>query len=145
MLEEVRPVHHQRAENQVTVATQVLGGTVHHDVRAERQRPLEVWTHEGVVDHDQRPALVRQPGDGLDVDEFQQGVGRRLDPDHAGTLVERLFDGAQIASIDKSEGEAHRLQHAPKEPVAAAVQVVHCHRVVARFEQLHDGGLRCHP
>ena len=52
-----------RAADHVAVAVQVLGGRMHDEVRAERQRLLPERREEGVVDHHQRAGRVRGLGD----------------------------------------------------------------------------------
>ena len=79
-LGEVVVVDGDEPADHVAVAAEVLGGRVHHDVGAERQRLLQVGSGERVVDHHQGAAVVGHLGDGRDVDARQQRVGRRLQP-----------------------------------------------------------------
>ena len=72
----------------VGVAAEVLRRGVDDDVGAELERPLQVRRRERVVDDDDRAGFVRRVGGGVDVDDVQQRVGRRLDPDQARALVE---------------------------------------------------------
>ena len=53
----------QRAADDVGVAADVLGGRVHDDVGAERERALQVRRREGVVDDEQRAGLVGDLGE----------------------------------------------------------------------------------
>mmetsp|Transcript_8571 Transcript_8571/g.35718 ORF Transcript_8571/g.35718 Transcript_8571/m.35718 type:complete len:220 (-) Transcript_8571:396-1055(-) len=81
----------EHAAEYVRVAVDVLGHRVHHEVRAQREGPLEVGREEGVVHHHQ-DALARRPHrrhHGGNVDHLQQRVGRRLQPDHAQPRVLR--------------------------------------------------------
>ena len=55
-----------------------------HHVRAEGQRRLEVRRGEGVVDHQQRPGVVRDRRERLDVADVEQRVGGGLHPDQPG-------------------------------------------------------------
>ena len=87
-LGERRVVRRDEAADHVRVAAEVLRRRVDDDVGAELERPLEVGRGEGVVDDDQRAGLVRRLGDGADVDDVQQRVRRRLEPDDARLLVE---------------------------------------------------------
>ena len=83
-LGQVVVVDHQRAADDVGVAAAVLGGGVHDHVGAEGDRLLQVRAGEGVVHDDQGAGRVGQLGDGGDVGDGQQRVGRRLDPDPGG-------------------------------------------------------------
>ena len=69
----------------------------------DRQRPLEGRRGERVVDDDERPstALRGAPlhgvGHGRDVHHLEQRIGRRLEPDQARPLAERLPQGVRAA------------------------------------------------
>ena len=69
------------AADDVGVPAEVLRRRVHDDVGAELERLLEVRRREGVVDDEQRAGGVRGIGRGPDVDDVEQRVRRRLDPD----------------------------------------------------------------
>ena len=59
-------LHDQGAHHHVTVAAEVLGHAVHHQVSPQVQRILEVGRGEGVVHPQDAPLLLRdgrQPGD----------------------------------------------------------------------------------
>ena len=58
------------------------------EVGAERERLLEVGRGERVVDREQGAGGVRGLGSAADVDDVQERVRRRLDPDEACVVVE---------------------------------------------------------
>ena len=68
-----------RARQQVAVAADRLGGAVHHDVGAERERLLADRRGEGVVDASSAPCACASPRPRRDVDHAQVGIGGRLD------------------------------------------------------------------
>ncbi len=70
-----------RAADHVGVAAEVLRRAVDDEVGPERERLLQVRRGERVVDRQQRAGAVRQLGDGGDVEDLQERIGRRLDPD----------------------------------------------------------------
>src|SRR5690606_6266620 len=125
----------------VGVAADVLGGGVHHDVGAERERLLQVRAGEGVVDHQERVVLVGQFGERGDVGDVEQRVGGRRDPDHARVLAQGLGDARD------ARDRRGRVVHAPRggdlveQAVAAAVGVVGDDDVVAGLEQGPDHGV----
>ena len=63
------------------------------DVCAEVERLLQVRRREGVVDDEDRACGVGGLGRGADVDDVQERVRRRLDPDDPRFLVEVLGQG----------------------------------------------------
>ena len=81
-------VRRDHAGDDVGVAAEVLRRRVDHDVGAEVERVLQVRRGERVVDDDLRADRVRRLGDGGDVDDVEQRVGRALDPDEPRLLVE---------------------------------------------------------
>jgi hypothetical protein len=59
LLFELGVAAHQRAGDDVAAPADVHGRAMHHDVRAEVQRLLEVWRGEGVVDADDSAMCAR--------------------------------------------------------------------------------------
>ncbi len=119
------------AAHHVGVPAQVLGGRVHHDVRAEFQRLLQVWRGEGVV-HDQLRARVagnlRQGGDVTDV---EQRIGGRLDPDQLGVRLDRRPHCVHIGHWGGGVLDSPAGKHLVHQPERAAVGVVRNDQVVA--------------
>jgi hypothetical protein len=135
---------HDDAKDRVAVAGEVLRDGVEDDVRAERERPLERRRGERVVhDDDGRfPAGtdVRVGGAGhhRDVRHLQERVGRRLEPDQPGSLVE---GGGQDAGPTGGEVHVPRDDAALpgdllEEPVRAAVHIIPDDDLLARLGQL---------
>src|ERR671934_1134737 len=74
LLEQVVSIDDQRPTDEVAVAAKVLGRAVDHDVGPQLERPLEVRTHEGVVDDDKRVPRMGQVTNGPDIDQFEQRI-----------------------------------------------------------------------
>ena len=108
------------------------------DVGAELERTLEIRRREGVVDDDHRAGLVRRFGGGLDVDDVQHRVRRRLEPDDPRALVKVLAQRL-VDRVDRQELElvALRLVHLGEQAVDAAVDVVHADDSVAWVDEVH--------
>ena len=132
------------AADRVGVAADVLRRRVHDDVGAERERLLQVRARERVVDDDERAGRVRALGDRGDVDDLEQRVGRRLEPDQVGRPLERLARDALVRQVDELVVVALRGVELREQPVGAAVDVVDRDRARAGREQLHDRGRRAH-
>ncbi len=81
-------VRREEAADDVGVAAEVLRRRVQDDVGSERERLLEVRSREGVVDDDERADGVGSLGRRADVDEVQERVRRRLEPDEPRALLE---------------------------------------------------------
>ena len=85
------------AADDVGVAAEVLRGRVHHHVGAEVERLLKVRRRERVVDHDECPrrtgllsALADHVGRPGDVDQLEERVRRRFEPDQPRPIGQRL-------------------------------------------------------
>ena len=148
LLEEQKPLCDRRivrrgeTADDVRVSTEVLGRRVHHDVRAELQRPLQIGRRKGVVDDEERAGRMRCVRRLLDVDDVQQRIRRRLDPDDPSALVEM---GAQVVELGRGEvveDVTLGLVDLRGHPVDAAVDIRDQHHPVARAEQVHDRGRR---
>ena len=77
-----------------------------------RERVLEVGAREGVVDDRQSLSLMRDVGQGADVEHFEQRVGRRLDPHQARRLPQRLPHTGEPAHVHRRRGDAELIEDA---------------------------------
>ena len=91
------------------------------------------------------PARLRRGGDRGDVDDVEQRVRRRLDPDEPCVGDVRVGVGRELVGRRVREPVALRLVDLREHPVRAAVHVVDADDVVARVEQVHDRGRRPDP
>jgi hypothetical protein len=115
---------------------------VHDDVGSEGEGLLDPRCGEGVVDDHDRSAVVRESSHRRDVDDVEERVRRRLDPDHPGLGSEDRFEFRQIRGVD---GEPGPTVDDGCKPVGAAVGVGRHHQVVAGVEQSQDGVFGRHP
>ena len=130
----------------VGVAAQVLRGGVHDDVGAERERALEIRRGEGVVDHDARAARVRDARDGVDVDDAERGVRRRLDPHDPRLRADGPCELVGIRQVGRGPVDPGLGVHPGNETERAAVRVEGQDHVMAGTEQrAQDRVLRGHP
>ena len=123
--EPVRELHvagHRDTEQQVGVAGQVLGRAVHHEVGTQLERALQDRRREGAVDGQHRAGRPRALGQGLDVDDPQHRVGRRLGPDQC-RPGDGLCRGDRVAEVGLAYGDPAVLLEAAQDPQAAVVGV----------------------
>ena len=76
----------ERAQDDVGVPGEVLGDRVQDHVGAAGQRLLHQGSGEGVVTHRQHAALASRSAQRRQVEDLEHRVGRRLDPEHRGTV-----------------------------------------------------------
>ncbi|GAA0582491.1 hypothetical protein GCM10010394_08940 [Streptomyces crystallinus] len=110
-----RVVAGDHAAHDVTMAAQVLGGAVQHDLGAQFPWPLEHGRGEGVVD-EQRHRAARV-GDGPDVHLGEGRVGRGLHDHQTGVGPQRVGDARGV-----DPGHLRTEESGVQEVVAAAVQ-----------------------
>jgi hypothetical protein len=112
---------------------------VEDDVRAEVERLLEIRRGEGVVDGHERAGRMGRLGGAADVDDVQQRVRRRLDPDEAGVVAEVRGEAlVELLGRDVGELVALRLVDLRGHPVDAAVDVGDQHDALARVDQVQE-------
>jgi hypothetical protein len=82
-------------------------------------------------------------GDTLEIDELEQRIGRRLDPDQPGVGPDRRFDRFRVGEIEIAHLEPHRaLAHPLEQAARAAVEVIDrddVRAVVEAFERGRNG------
>ena len=77
----------------------------------------------------------------FDVDDFQQRVGRRLQPDEFRLRRDRGFEFFRVGEIDVSERKPGRLAPHPFEQAeGAAIDVVHGDHMAAGGKKFEHGG-----
>ena len=132
---------HQRAAEHVAVAAEILGGRMHHHVRAQRQRALQQRRGEGVVGDDhgtRRVTDFRQRGD---VADLHLRVRRCLDPQQVDTLRAGVADRIKVGHVDQLRRDAAFRQVFGADHAQAGVAVVrdqHARAVGQAFEQDAD-------
>ena len=135
-LGELGVVGGDEAADDVGVAAEVLGGRVHDDVGAERERLLQVRRGERVVDDDARAARVRELA-------RPRRCRRSTSAGLVGVSIQtsRVSSGHAASSASRSvrstavHARPCGVVHLVDEPERAAVRVVGDDHVVARAEQ----------
>jgi len=119
----------------VGMAPEELGGAVHDEVGAQRQRLLEHRRGEGVVDHGDRPAILAGGEQARQVDDLQRRVGRRLEVEQVAAPVHRLLDTVGVGRVDQLDLHTDPREVLGEQHARAAVGVFHRHHPLARLEQ----------
>ena len=134
-----------RAGQHVAVAVQVLGGGVHDEIGAERQRPRQHRRRHRVVHGHPRAGGMGEPAHGGEVGDLPGGIGRRLDPHETrGAGADRGFHRRQVRHVDELDVEPPG-QAELGEPLAhSPVEHLRDNDMIARDERLEDGIGRGH-
>ena len=122
-LENRRVFRQRRALNRVRMPGQIFRHAVHHDVRAQLERLLEIRRRESVVHHHQRASRACASLRCRNVVNQQPRIGRRLDPHQPRLRRDRRLHRVQVARIDLPDHHADRLIHLVENPVSPAVNV----------------------
>ena len=99
--------HHRDAADHVGMAVEIFRGRMHHDVEAVLERALDIGAGKGVVGGGPDAAALRDRGHAFEVDELQQRIGRRLDPDEPRVRPDRAPSSASASvQIDDRSSRA---------------------------------------
>ena len=111
-------------------------------VGTKLQRTLKIGAGKGVIDGEEEIAPAGKRTEGGEIDQLEQRVARRLNPDQPGCGVDSLFDAGDVAGINIADINAPRTQDALKDPIGASVGVVAGEDLVAGLKHLQrgDGG-----
>jgi hypothetical protein len=121
LLVHVGVAHDHGAPDDVGVPPEVLRGGVHDGVGAVLERALVDRRGEGVVDRDDRVAPASD--DRGDVDDVEQRVGRRLDPDQARVGAHSSGHRVDVGLVDHRVAQAPAREDLVDEAVGAAIEV----------------------
>ena len=128
------------------VPAEVLGRRVHDDVGAQLDRADQVRRGDRVVDDERDADLVRDRGDGLDVEDVGLRVGDGLAEEQLGVRLDGVAPGLRVVRVgDERRRDAELGQRVVQQVVGAAVQARAGDDVVAGLGDVQDreglGGL----
>ena len=101
VFDEVGVVGKDRAAEGTALSVDMLGGGIHDDIGAQFQRPLQYWRREHIIDDNPGARLVGQIADRLNVDDFKDRVGRRLQKYALGFGRQRGLPFLQVNAVDE--------------------------------------------
>ena len=108
-----------------------LGGRVDHDVCAVLDGTYQVRSAKGVVNDQRQAVLVGNGGNGINVGDIAVGVAQGLQIDGLGVGLDGVLHLGQVMGVDKGGGDAKLGQGVLQQIVAAAVDGLLRHDVVA--------------
>ena len=124
------------AADNVGMAVQIFRRRVDDDVDAELERPLQVGGEERVVGKRNQAGVAGDLAHGRQVDEIEQRIARRLDPDPFGGRRDCFANVLGIAHVDERELKSPFRVDVGKEPICSAINIVAGNDVVARLEEV---------
>ena len=126
-----------RARQHPALTVKVLGARVDHQVGAHLGGPLQGRRAKTVIDHQQRPGVVRQVGQCLDVAHIGQRVGRCFGKQQLGGRPQGRAPFSDIGLRDKSGLDAEFAKQVANQPQRRAEHGTRTHHMVACLEQAH--------
>ena len=116
---------HNDAANHIGVPVQIFRGGMNDHVEAELDRALHPGAGESVVGNADGFVGARDLRDRFEVDQFQQRIAWRFDPDHPRIRSHRRFDLRRVRHVDEGEIQIGRAAaNSFEEPERAAVKIV---------------------
>ena len=121
------------------VTADELGSRVNNDISTVLNRTDEVRGTESVVDYERQTVLVRNLCDSLDIRNIGIRVAESLDVNRLSIVLDSAFQFFQIVCINEGGLNAELRQSMCQQVVAAAVDGLLSHDVVAGLSQCLDG------
>ena len=98
---------------------------MHNDIEAQLQGPLDPRTRKRIVGNRDQVVFSCNLRNRCQIDELEQRIAWRLDPDHPRLRADRRAQSRRISHVDEGGGKAGgTLAHVFEQPVRAAVQIV---------------------
>src|SRR5260370_26459481 len=110
------------ASQAVAVSVQKFRRGMDHHVGAEFDRMLEIRRHESVVHDDLEAAPVAEFVDRVEIAKLHQRVGRRLQEQQPGVLLEGALNLVEIGCINVGECKTKAGKDLIEEPVRVSVE-----------------------
>ena len=108
------------------------------EVAAERERALAAGGGQGIVGDDQSPGGLRPRRAVGDVDDPEQGIARRLDPEQRRLLLQRSGEGGLVALVDERGAQFALFLQPLEQPIGAAIAIVRRNHMRVRRKQQGD-------
>ena len=129
------------AAHRVAMAADILRQGMDHEVGAEIEGPRGDGRGEGRIDrHVPDAAAMGQLGDGGDVGQAHDRIGRRLDPDHLGARRDGAVDGVEIGGVDEAHLDPETRKTVADELGRAYVVRIGDHEMIARRKPSGQAG-----
>jgi hypothetical protein len=110
---------------------------MHDDVGAVFKRTLQDRRAEAIVDRQQRAGGMRDVGDGGDIDQFGQRVGRRFDEEQARARTHRRAIGRQIGGRHERGFDAELGQDVAEQLLRGAEQAARSDHMITGLQHSH--------
>ncbi len=130
----LRCEYHHPADT-IAVTIEILRRAVHHDIRTQLQRTLQVRRHERIVDDDPSTPAMRDLRDATDIRNRHHRVRRRLDEHHLCIRPHGLLERRQIRRIHIRELDAVVPDDLVEQPECPSVDILRTDRMIALLQQ----------
>ena len=105
-----------------SVATDILGGRLDHDVGSPLDGPGQNRGRGSIVDHEWHALLVGDVGQPFNVDDVELGIAHGLGVDGPRLLVDCGAQAVKIIRVDKADVDAQLRQGVVEEVVGPAIE-----------------------
>lgn len=139
---EVVAVEGSNTHEDITVAVDVLGNTVHNDICAVLERVLDVRAHESVVDNDKNPVLVGNSSNGRDVDQRKGRVRWCLDPNKLSFRLDQSLN-IQFDARGECDMDTVGFSDLGEVTVSTTIDIRNTDDVRSSSKRLEDDGCGC--
>ena len=137
-------IRHDTTANDIGMPIQVFRRRVDDDIDTVLEWTLAVGREERIVGDGDRACRLRDLADRGQIDDVQQRIAGRFDPDAFGLRRHRLANVFGVAHADEDEVETHVPEDGIEESVGAPVNVVSGDDLIARLKEVHRRGDRGH-
>ena len=111
-----------------------------HQIKTKFDRPLDPWCGEGVVGDRKNFVFARNFRDRFQIDDFEQRIARRFDPNHSRVLFDRRLKARCVGKIDISKIEIRgATPDFFEQTKRAAIEIIADDNVRSAFEQIERG------
>ena len=125
------------------MAAEVLGRAVDHKVGSKLEWLLEIGRGKRVIHSQEGAGPVSQVGKGGNIEDLQERIGRRFNPDKAHRRSDDAGKTGRAGIFGVACHQAPRFEDALQQPIGAAVQISGTGHLVSRFEEREHGRGRC--
>ena len=138
-------VDDEDAADNVGMTAKIFRRRMHDNIGAVIERTLAIGRGEGVVAADRDAMLLCDLGDGGDVDDLEQRVCRRFQPDEFCFRLDGGFKFRRVGQIDIVKRKIRRVAaHTLEQAERSAINIVHGDDIASRRKEFEHGRNRRH-
>ena len=137
-------IHHHKSGDHIIVSAQIFRPAVHHNIRSQGNRLLEIGSQERIIHHQQSVMLPGNGGELSDIRHLHHRIGRSLHKQHFRRRTDSGLNSLGICHVHIGKHTAQLLKDILPDTEGAPVDIIGEQHMIPRLQNAkyrHIGSL----